>query len=122
MPRLVRIPDVSFYSWAKFPGKHYPSKPIPDLAPDLAVEVVSPGDQVEELDTRLDEFFRAGVRVVWVVHCHLRHIHIFESLTSIRVVTAADELDGGNVLPGFRVPIANLFPPMTAEDQTPQSE
>lgn len=68
--------------------------------------------------TKLDEFFRAGVRLGWVVHCNLQHIHVYESLTSIRVVTSADDLDGGSVLPGFRVRVASLFPPMASEDPT----
>jgi Uma2 family endonuclease len=119
-----RIPDVSFTSYERWPkDRLFPNRgKARDVAPDLAVEVISPGDEVAELMIRLDEFFRAGVRLVWVVHCNLRHVHVWESLTSIRVVTATDELDGGSVLPGFRVPVASLFPPMTPDDQVPSNE
>ena len=81
-----------------------------DVAPDLAVEVVSPTDLAEELMDKVAEYFQAGVRLVWVVYPRLRLIHVYESLTQVRGLTAADELDGGAVLPGFRTPVAALFP------------
>jgi Uma2 family endonuclease len=86
-----------------------------DVVPDLAIEVVSPTDYAEDPLTKIDEYFRAGVSLVWVVYPSLRLIHIYETLTRVRGVTAADELDGGAVLPGFRVPVATLFPEAAAD-------
>src|SRR5205807_773671 len=77
LPKLVRIPDVSFYSWAKLPGKEYPSKPIPDLAPDLAVEVLSEGNTQEEMERKLKEYFLAGVRLVWFVEPDARTVTVY---------------------------------------------
>src|SRR5436190_1852374 len=64
---LVRIPDVAFFSWDKLPGRVLPSKPIPDLAPDLAVEVLSEGNTPAEMHRKLREYFLAGVRLVWMI-------------------------------------------------------
>ena len=87
-----------------------------DVVPDLAIEVVSPTDFAEDLLTKLDEYFRAGVSLVWVVYPSLRLIHVYESMTRIRVATATDELDGGAVLPGFRVAVAALFPEAATDE------
>jgi Uma2 family endonuclease len=114
-----RRPDgafVSYKRWAK--GQPQPIRDNAwDVVPDLAVEVVSPTDFAEDLLTKVDEYFRAGVSLVWVVYPSLRLIQIYESLTMIRVVRARDELDGGAVLPGFRVPAATLFPEAADEDR-----
>jgi Uma2 family endonuclease len=75
----------------------------------LAVEVVSPGDLLEELLDKLDEYFRAGVSLVWVIFPRLRLAYIYDSLTRVRILTREDHLEGGNVLPGFKLPLVELF-------------
>ena len=64
---LVRIPDVSFVSWDRVPGRKFPSEPVPPLVPDLAVEVISPSNTPKEMDEKLQEYFEKGVRLVWFV-------------------------------------------------------
>src|SRR5437667_459172 len=64
---LVRIPDVAFFCWDKLPGRVLPSKPIPDLAPDLAVEILSKTNTPAEMKRKLREYFLAGVRLVWMI-------------------------------------------------------
>ncbi|HEV2473521.1 MAG TPA: Uma2 family endonuclease, partial [Chthonomonadales bacterium] len=61
MPGLVRIPDVCFISWARFPGGRRPEEPMPNLIPDLAVEIISAGNTKEEMELKLREYFRVGV-------------------------------------------------------------
>ncbi len=73
-----------------------------DVVPDLAVEVTSPTDFAEDQLQKVAEYFQAGVRLVWVVYPDQRCIHVYEAWNRIRVVTEADTLDGGVVLPGFR--------------------
>jgi Uma2 family endonuclease len=106
-----RRPDIGFVSyqrWAK-------GRPIPkddnawEVVPELAVEVVSPTDFAEELLEKLEEYFQAGVQMVWVVYPRRGIVHVYESLTQIRGLTRTDELDGGKVLPGFRLALATLF-------------
>ena len=112
-----RCPDVAFVSferWAK-------GRPMPlrgdawDVVPDLMAEVVSPTDRAEDLMKKIIEYFQAGVRQVWVIYPIQRFVLVYESLTRVRGFTDADELDGGDVLPGFRTPVAGLFPAAAPE-------
>ena len=107
-PGLVRIPDVSFVSWERLPGRRVPRVPIADLAPDLAVEVISPSNTAREMERKLQEYFVAGVRLVWYVHPEPQEIHVY---TAERhdVLTIDQELSGGDVLPGFALPLRQLF-------------
>jgi Uma2 family endonuclease len=117
-----RRPDGAFVSRNRWPR----GQPVPlrdnawDVVPDLAIEVVSPTDFAEDLLTKVDEYFRAGVGLVWIVYPSLRLIQVYESMVRIRGVTAADELDGGAVLPGFRIPVAALFPEAAGGEAAPQ--
>ena len=87
-----------------------------DVVPDLAVEVVSPSDIAQNLLGKVKEYFQAGVRLVWVVYPIQRCIHVYEAWNRIRVVTETDELDGGEVLPGFRRSLDRLFGPVAEEN------
>lgn len=80
------------------------------IVPELMVEVVSPHDIAEEIIERLNEYFTAGTKLVWVVYPTQRLLYIYESPRQVRILGEVDELDGGPVLPGFRIPIASLFP------------
>jgi Uma2 family endonuclease len=108
-PGLVRIPDVSFVSWARLPQRHIPRQPIPDLVPDLAVEVLSAGNTPREMDQKLQEYFAAGVRLVWYVLPDRQEVHIYTAPDQREVITADDNLHGGEVLPGFYLPIRQLL-------------
>ncbi|MBL8799356.1 MAG: Uma2 family endonuclease, partial [Planctomycetia bacterium] len=106
-----RRPDGGFVSYKRWSRE----RPIPErgdaweVVPNLAVEVVSPHDLVEELFTKLDEYFRAGVEQVWVAYPNHTLIQVFDSLTQVRGLTRNDTLEGGSVLPGFQLPLASLF-------------
>jgi Uma2 family endonuclease len=109
MPKLVRIPDVSFISWAQLPNHEYPSDPIPSLYPDLAVEVLSEGNTDEEMERKLKEYFLAGTRLVWLVDPATRTVRVYSSPDDPVTLTERDTLDGGDVLPGFALPLKDLF-------------
>ena len=81
-----------------------------EVAPDLAVEVVSPTDRAEDVMEKVTEYFQAGVELVWIIYPRLQLVYVYESLVKVRGLNAADTLDGGNVLPGFHIPVATLFP------------
>ncbi len=107
---LVRIPDVSFFCWDKLPGRVLPSKPIPDLFPDLAVEVLSESNTPEEMERKLREYFLAGVRLVWMIDPRERTAEVYTAPDAPAFrLDESGVLDGGNVLPGFRLPLAELF-------------
>ena len=80
------------------------------MVPDAAIEVISPSNLVEDLLVKLDEYFRAGVRLAWVVFPQQALVYVYESFTQVRVLTRADVLEGGPVLPGFRLALNELFP------------
>src|SRR5262249_20611106 len=106
---LVRIPDVSFFCWDKLPGRVLPSKPIPDLFPDLAVEVLSKTNTPEEMERKLREYFLAGVRLVWMIDPRQRTAAVYTGPEApAATLDATGTLDGGNVLPGFALPLAEL--------------
>src|SRR5690606_19047662 len=65
--RQVRAADVAFLSWDRFPKHRLPKEPIPPLVPDLAVEVLSKGNTKREMERKLDDYFEAGVRLVWLI-------------------------------------------------------
>ncbi|AMV38615.1 Uma2 family endonuclease [Planctomyces sp. SH-PL62] len=108
LPGLVRIPDVSFISWGRYPKGLRPGE-IPAVAPDLAVEILSKSNTRKEMARKLDEYFQAGVRLVWYVDPKAREVRVYESPADPVTLTAADVLDGGAVLPGFRLPLAEWF-------------
>lgn len=109
MPKLVRIPDISFVCWEKLPGREPPSEPIPDLVPDLAVEVLSEGNTRGEMDRKLREYFLAGVALVWFVDWNRRTVQVYVSPEDCRVLKESDTLEGGSVLPGLASPVRELF-------------
>ncbi|HWE37533.1 MAG TPA: Uma2 family endonuclease [Isosphaeraceae bacterium] len=110
-----RRPDLAFVSARRWPSR----RPAPDdaaweVVPDLCVEVVSPTDRAEELLGKVREYFEAGAEAVWVVYPKERVVHILEGFDRIRVLRRADTIDGGALLPGFRLPLSSLF-----EDEEP---
>lgn len=108
-PRLVRIPDVSFISWDQIPGDEFPSQPIPDLYPDLAVEILSDGNTPAEIDRKLHEYFEAGCRLAWIIDPKTKTADVYTSPTDCQHLRASQSLDGGDVLPGFKLPLKELF-------------
>jgi len=108
-PGLVRIPDVAFISWDRLPNRRVPTEPIPDLAPDLAVEVLSAGNTPGEMARKRQDYFAAGVQVVWEVNPDTRTLEVFTAPDQSTVLHEAQTLDGGVILPGFTVPLQELF-------------
>jgi Uma2 family endonuclease len=106
---LVRIPDVSFTRWERLPGGKVPNDPIPDLVPDLAVEVLSKANTRREMERKLKEYFLSGVKLVWFVEPSARVVRAFTSPDEVIELGINDNLEGGDVLPGFTVPVARLF-------------
>jgi len=106
---LVRIPDVAFFSWKKFPNRELPDEGAPAIAPDLAVEVLSKSNTKAEMARKLGEYFNAGVRLVWFIDMKSRTATVYSSPTRSKVLSADQSLDGGKALPGFSLLIADLF-------------
>lgn len=109
IPGRVRAPDVSFFSWNHFPGRLLPPGQILDMAPDLAVEVLSPSNTKDEMARKRQEYFAGGTRLVWEVDPIKRTVRVYTSPTRPRLLREDKMLDGGDVLPGFRLSIRTLF-------------
>ncbi|MEO8498599.1 MAG: Uma2 family endonuclease, partial [Planctomycetota bacterium] len=99
LPGIVKIPDVSFISWARFPKERLGRRPIPALIPDLVVEVLSDTNTKKEMAMKLDRYFKAGVRLVWYIDPESRSATAFTSANESVQVDESGELDGGAVLP-----------------------
>ncbi len=103
-----RLPDVAFVSAARIPADGEPEGIWP-LAPDLAVEIISPNDLSEKVTSKMKEYFAAGVRQVWLISPEHRTVIIHHSPTRTTILSEEDELVNDDVVPGFRCRISDLF-------------
>jgi Uma2 family endonuclease len=115
-PGLVRIPNVCFISWDQLPKRKVPRKPIPDLYPDLAVEVLSRKNTKAEIDRKLHEYFRSGTRLAWVVDPRKRTVRVYIAPDQFRLLTEEQILDGGEVLPGLNLTLRDVFAQLEEEE------
>jgi Uma2 family endonuclease len=104
----VRKPDVAFVRTGRLQGEE-PSDSYDQLAPDLAVESVSPNDTVRELEEKIAEYLDAGVRLFWVIHPELRAVKVFRPDGSIIQLKNGEVLSGEDVIPGFSCKVSDLF-------------
>jgi len=104
----VRAPDVAFVSWERIPEDGVPRGFWPG-APDLAVEMASPSNTAEEILEKVFDYLDASARMVWIVHPGTRSVTVYRSRTEIRILGDEDTLEGEDVVPGFRLPLARLF-------------
>jgi len=105
----VRIPDVAFASIDRFPNRQLPSEAIPDLVPDLAVEVLSDSNTRKEMSIKLQEYFTAGTRLVWYVDPKSKSVDVYTAPDRMETLAGDAILTGGDVLPGFQTPVSAIF-------------
>lgn len=110
-PPTVRSPDLAFIAASRLPAK-LPSHGFWKGAPDLAVEVLSPSNAAAEIQEKVIQYLDAGARLVWVVDPESRTATVYRSRQEIRLLGEGEELDGEDVLPGFRLPLSDLFAPL----------
>jgi Uma2 family endonuclease len=106
-PDTVRGADVAYVSKDRL--AQVKSESYFDVAPELIVEVLSPGDPWSELMEKLDEYFTIGVQMVWIADPKRQQIFVYHSLTEVERFTLNDQVTGGTVLPGFQVAVAEIF-------------
>lgn len=114
LEKFVRIPDIAYTSWERMPNRRVPQAKVPEVVPNLCVEVLSEGNTVAEMARKLKEYFVAGVDLVWFIDPDARTVRVFTSPDDVTTLTAKDTLTGGTVLPGFAVPVAELFASLPA--------
>ena len=107
-PDHVRAPDVAFVRRERIEAIGRQTGYWPE-APDLAIEVISPHDRYTEVDEKVADWLAAGTRMVVVVNPRNRTVKVHRSLTDVVTLTIADTLDGGDVVPGWQMPLADMF-------------
>lgn len=109
-----RSPDISFFAKERLQGMTELPVGFLEDAPDLAIEILSPSNTVEEMDGKLVEYFESGARLVWVANPTQRYILVYRCAREPdRLLKSADALDGEDVIPGFALPVAELFQPLS---------
>jgi Uma2 family endonuclease len=108
-PDTVRGPDEAFVSNEKIAAHPPPERGYWPVIPDLTVEIVSPDDTPGEVDAKVAEYLDVGVRLVWVLYPRLRHVRVFVPGQPVEVIEPEGTLRGGDVLPGFELPLAEIF-------------
>lgn len=103
-----RLPDLAFVSNARMPEEGEVDGIAP-IAPDLAIEVISPNDVLEKVTSKIEDYFAAGVRQVWLVSLRGRTVSIYDSPTKVTILTENEDLTSEAILPGFRCRIAEIF-------------
>lgn len=107
-PDTVRGPDASFVSRDQIPPEGEPEGYWP-FAPDLAVEVISPNDLYREIEQKVEDYLKAGVRLIWIVNPGTRTITTYGPSSEAHILRIGDTLTGTDVVPGFEVAVSEVF-------------
>ena len=107
---LKRRPDLAFISYQRWPrDRAVPRTAAWDVVPDLAIEIIRPTSLAREVPVKVAEYFQHGVRSVWVVYPIEEQVYVYDSVTSVRILTRADRLAVPSILPQFELPLECLF-------------
>lgn len=104
----IRIPDASFVGRGRLPDERIPNGYM-RIAPDMVLEVVSPNDEAEEVDQKIEEYLGVGVRLIWIIFPSTRRIMVYRASGVISRLKPGDELSGEDVVPGFACRVDDLF-------------
>ncbi len=116
-----RRPDVAFVSYKRWPkNRRVPSTSAWAVVPELTVEVVSRTETMVEVLAKVREYFQAGAVLVCLVLPAERQVYVYRSPVQIQVLQESEQLDGGDLLPGFQMPVAALFEGDAAGEETPE--
>lgn len=105
----LRCADISFLSKSRIDGLHGRPKGYFHGAPDLAVEVLSPNETAKQVAEKLADYFESGAQLVWIVNPADKTVTVYRSLVSLKVLRPGDALDGEDIVPGFSMPVVELF-------------
>lgn len=109
LPGIIKIPDVCFISWDRFPSERLARTPIPTLVPNLVVEVLSESNTEREMQNKLHRYFEAGVQLVWYIDPTTRSAISYSSPSDAVRVLPSESITAGDVLPGFSIQLQALF-------------
>lgn len=106
---LVRYPSISFTAWKRIPDRRVPDEDIPDLVPNLAIEMLTDRNTAKEMLRKRTEYFAAGVERVWEIDLKTRTLTVYSGSNRRTVYSQTQTVDASPVLPGFKVCLADLF-------------
>lgn len=104
----VRMADIAFISYERLPAGKIPSG-YGTIAPELVVEIISPGNSADEMEEKIQEWLKFGVSLVWVVYPKTQRVHVYDNQRQVTILSAEDTITGGNVLPEFSVKVSEFF-------------
>lgn len=109
--RSHRRPDVAYMKWDRWQSQPNPQQDPPawKMAPNLAIEMISPSNTAEEIQLKIIDYFEAGVELVWVFYPRQECCQVNESLNASVILHRGDELSAGSILPAFRIKLTDLF-------------
>jgi Uma2 family endonuclease len=110
-PEQLRRSDLSFIRLDRMSLAEASKPGHVKIAPDLAVEVISPNDGAYDVDEKVQDYLQARVRLIWVIHPLLRTVCIYRLDGTVSQLGEQDELSGEDVVPGFRCQVADMFVP-----------
>jgi Uma2 family endonuclease len=108
-PDLIRIPSFTFTPWERFPDEELPDEEIASFVPALVVEIPNATNTAAELTRKIQEYFAAGCKLAWVINPPTKTAKVYTSAKKFKELDAKGTLAGGKVLPGFALPLADLF-------------
>ncbi len=109
-PNHIRKPDISFIARDRLSAEQLTAGTI-SVRPDLAVEVISPGDRMLDFSQKFLDYAEAGIPLIWVVYPETRIVHVYRGGRETKVLRDGDMLDGEDVVPGFSVPVTEILLP-----------
>jgi len=121
LPAGQRRPDVAYVSSERWPYNRPPPRTQAawQVVPNLAIELVSPSNTADEIVAKLHDYFLAGVQLVWVIYPDPGEVYVYESPQKVSILTRADVLEGGQVLPGFRLQLSDLLEGQITDPTSP---
>jgi Uma2 family endonuclease len=107
-PDLIRGPDQAFVTAARIKANPEPATGFWPIAPDLAIEIVSPGNSADDINDKVNDYLEYGVRLIWVIYPRRKQAHVFRPDRLMRVVNSDGKLEGEDVVPGFEVTLSQI--------------
>jgi Uma2 family endonuclease len=104
-----RRPDVSYVSYERWSDRVVPETEAWEMVPLVAVEIISKNNKAGEIQGKIEEYFDAGVSQVWVVYPKQKKVMVYRSPKDVQVLDESDLLDGGTLLPGFKLALRDFF-------------
>ena len=116
LERQIRLPDVSVLLWESLPSRSLPKEKVPRIIPDLTVEVISESNTRKEIKRKLRDYFKAGVKEVWVVYPKTKSARIYIAPEKYKRIAMSQSLTSEEMLPGFELPLVKLFELLPIEE------